>query len=495
MADYLHGAYGQIQSAGSRVSTVSKNVFVYIGTAPVHTVEGGAERVNKPILVSSIADARRKLGYSDDFASYTLCEAMNAHLNLNGVGPLVFINVLDPNTHVSKTEGTKNLTPEKGRVTITAAENIILDTVAVKSGEGTKVKGEDYGIAYNADKKAITISEAKPGSLGSAALTITYKEIDPSAVTAEEVIGETDGCGLNSGIYAAENVFQETGYIPSFLVAPGFSCVPKIHDVMVNVAKKINGHWSAYVLADIPISDADGEITLATAKEWKDDNGYTNDNETVYFPMAEGSDGHKYHLATLAAANLQTLLAAQEGIPYRTASNTESAIIQNLYLGEGYGGRVYDDTMINERLCKNGIASAAFVGGKWVIWGAHSASYDQEHADDRNVSETNYMMLYYIINDFQYRRSRNVDKPMTMNDLQAIEAEEQAKLDALVNIHALSFGRVRLNGEKEFASDALKGDFSFTFDISTTPLVKSLTGLAVWNGNGFITYFESFTQK
>ena len=49
-----------------------KQAFVYIGTAPVHQVEGGANNVNKPILVNNIAEARAKLGYSDDGAKYSL---------------------------------------------------------------------------------------------------------------------------------------------------------------------------------------------------------------------------------------------------------------------------------------------------------------------------------------------------------------------------------------------------------------------------------------
>ena len=119
MSNYLHGAYGQIQTAGTKVAARARNAFVYVGTAPVHLVAGGADNVNKPVLVSSIAEAKRLFGYSDDFASYTLCEAMKAHLENKGVGPLVLINVLDPKTHKASTDGTKSATPESGRVVLT----------------------------------------------------------------------------------------------------------------------------------------------------------------------------------------------------------------------------------------------------------------------------------------------------------------------------------------------------------------------------------------
>jgi len=495
MADYLHGAYGQILAVGSRVSTAIPSAIVYIGTAPVHMVEGGEKAVNRPILVSNIAEARKKLGYSDDYASYTLCEAMHVHFDLNGVGPLVFINVLDPKKHMASETVSKSLTPENGRIVLAAAEKIILDTVEVQAGETGKVKGEDYVLGYDTDKKLLIISETEKGSLGSTAVSIRYREIDPSAVTTDDVIGTTDGCGLNTGIYAVQNVYQATGYIPSFLLAPGFASIPAVHSVLAENSTKINGHWDSYMLTDLPIQDGEGPVTLASAKQWKNANGYKKENETVYFPMVSGTDGKKYHISVLAAANMQLLLAEQDGIPYRTASNTECGLIENLYLGEESASRVYDDTTINNQLNKNGIASAAFVGGRWAIWGAHSADYSQDNINSINVSETNRMMLYYISNDFQQRRSRDVDKQLTENDLQSIVAEEQARLDALVKIGALVYGEVHLSVGGDALSDVVNGDFTITFNVTTTPLAKSLTAKVNWTAEGFVTYFEAFASQ
>lgn len=491
MADYKHGAYGVIQAVGSRVADESQGAIVYVGTAPVHNVEGGANNVNKPIVVNNIAEARKYFGYSDEWDKYTLCEAMHVHLENKGVGPLVFINVLNPATHKASDAGTVSKTPENGRVTIPTAQDIILDSVIVKSDNTTKIKGTDYAIAYNIEKKTITISELTAGALGTSALTITYNTIDASAVTAADVIGTSDGLGLNTGIFAIKNVYQLTGYIPAYLAAPGFSSVPAIHAAMYQNSVKVNGHWDVYMFVDLPIMNSETPLTLDTAKTYKNGNGYTKENETVFFPLAQGTDGKIYHLSVLAAANFQELLLAQDGIPYKTASNTDCSLIENLYLGASNTGRVYDDSIINEKLNKNGIASAAYVGGRWAIWGCHSADYDQENGDQINVAETNRMMLYYISNDFQHRRTPDVDKPMTANDLQTIIAEEQTRVDALLNIGALTRGVVTLNADAQARSDIMNGDYSFLFDITTTPLAKSLTAIVNWTDEGFVTYFES----
>lgn len=486
MTDYLHGAYGQIQAVGTKVATKSQNAIVYVGTAPVHTVAGGSANVNKPILVTNIVEARKYFGYSGEWDKYTLCEAMHAHLESKAVSPLVLINVLDPAKHKAAESGSKNLTPENGRVTIADAGDIILDSIAVTG----KTKGTDYTVQYDFKKELLTIAEVTNGGLGNAALKITYDSVDASKVDADDVIGATDGAGENTGIFAIKNVYQTTGYIPSFLMAPGFSSLPAVHSAMIQNSQKVNSHWDVYVMADLPIVDEESaKITLATAATWKNAHGYNKSNETVYFPMAQGTDGKIYHLSVLAAANFQELLVVQDGIPYKTASNTDCTIISNLYLGEDNTGRVFDDALINNLLNKNGIASAAYVGGRWAIWGCHSADYSYENGDQINVSETNRMMLYYISNDFQHRRTRNVDKPLTSNDIKTIVAEEQTRLDALVKIGALTYGEVHLNAEVDARSDIMNGDYSFTFNVTTTPLAKSLTAIVNWTDDGFVTYF------
>ena len=494
---YLHGAYGDQQAVGTRVATESQSAVVLVGTAPVQNLlpdANGDWNVNKPVLVTDISEAKKYFGYSEDWAKYTLCEAMHVFLELNGIGPLVLINVLDPKTtHKSSTATTKSATPSNGKIVIAGAEDAILDTIKVETQATPpveKVKGTDYTAVYNAAKKTITIQELTSGALGSSALTITYYNVTASAVTSTDVIGADDGAGTHTGLYAIKDVYNLCGVIPAYFMAPGWSEVPAVHSVMSQLSLKINGHWDAWMFTDIPISDNGTAVTMAGAKTWKDANGYTNKNETVSFPLVVGTDEKKYHLSVLRCANFLALLAENDGIPYHTASNTAAGIIANLWLGASSVGKVFDDQYINDNLNKNGICSAAFVGGRWVIWGAHSAEYDQDNGDNINVSETNYMMLFYLSNDFQARRTRDVDQPLSANDIQSITAEEQSRLDALVKIGALTYGVATLDTSEAAKSDMYYGDFLFIFDVTTTPIAKSLTVLVNWVDDGYATYFE-----
>ena len=494
---YKHGPYATRDTAGSRSVELAQAGTVVFGTAPVHTVEGGAANVNVPILVEDFNDAVAQMGYSDDWASFSLCEVMRHVLDEKGVGPLVLINVFDPAVHKETTGGSKSLTPANGRLVIADAALIVLDSIVIKTTDETpvtKVKGVDYAISYNHLTGTITAVELTAGALGTAALNVTYDIAKPSAVTNTDFIGTDDGNGLRTGVYAIRNVWQLTGRIPSYQAAPGWSCIPAIHEAMYEVSQGINGHWDTFMFTDIPIVDAGGTaITLSTAYTWKMANGYNKPNEKPSFPMIEGTDGRKYHLSTLRLANFLELLVQNEGVPFYSDSNTEIPIARNLWLGASAEGRVYDDKLINEKLCKNGIAGAAYVG-YWATWGAHAGDYDQDNADKVNVADTNMMMLMFVTNDFQLRHFQDTDKPMSPNDLRAMAQDEQSILDRRVSAGQLTYGRVEIRADAIARSDMYKGDYMFSFAVSTTPLMKSLTGDVVWTDEGYAVYYAGLSD-
>lgn len=491
MAEYIHGAYGRINAVGERATADGSAAFVIFGTAPVNMVQGGSAYVNKPIAVHSMNEARKYFGYSEDWAKYTICEAFHVFFDLKGVAPLIVVNVLDPVAHKSAESVTVSLTPERGIITIQNGDDVILDSVSVPGKELNK----DYYLSFDYARNAAQIIELTPGALGTAAMQITYDTVDASKVTAADLIGASDGMGLNTGLYAIKNVYQETGYTPGWILAPGWSNMPAVHDVMYNVSKKVNSHWDAWMLTDLPLKDSEGTaINLLTAYTWKKANGYNHENETVSFPMVELTDDKHYHLSVWRAVNTVELLIENDGVPYHSASNTEIPNCRKLWFGADNGNRVIDDEIINNRLNANGICSAAFVGGAWALWGASSAAYDQETANSINVGETAYQMLFYVSNDFQIRRSRNVDEPITANDIVTIVAEEQERLDSLVAIGALTYGRCAINAKLMDKADVMMGDFTFDFNVTTTPLAKSLTAHVVWVNNGFETYFDAFQQ-
>lgn len=80
---YKHGTYGEYADSIGAAPARSDTVAVYVGTAPVNLVPGYAEKglVNKPIRISTYEGALGSLGYSSDWETFTLCEAIKAHFN------------------------------------------------------------------------------------------------------------------------------------------------------------------------------------------------------------------------------------------------------------------------------------------------------------------------------------------------------------------------------------------------------------------------------
>ncbi|MGL1931753.1 MAG: hypothetical protein OCC45_08320 [Desulfotalea sp.] len=76
---------------------VDAAVSVVFGTAPIEDL--AEKNINKPVLCYSYAEFVAAFGDSDDWAKYTLCEFADSHFGKFGVGPVVFINVYDPEVH------------------------------------------------------------------------------------------------------------------------------------------------------------------------------------------------------------------------------------------------------------------------------------------------------------------------------------------------------------------------------------------------------------
>lgn len=483
---YKHGLYAQAFPSGFRRAEgmTDRNVPVYIGTLPVHTAAGGAVRVNTPILLNDFAQAVKLVGYSNDWASYTLCEAIYVHLVLCGVGPICVINVFDPAE--GATEKSATVTAKNNQVVLADMGKAMLDSVAVTGKEAA-----DYTISYDYNTQSLTIKGRKDDVI-TGEITVTYKEVDPSGVTDEMVAGMSDGEGTDTGVHLVRQVYQTTGLIPNRILAPGFTQNPTVRAAMLKMSTKVNGHFDAFIYTDIPLADEDGNaLKPSGAAAWKAENGYTADNEKTHWPMWAGTDGRKYHLSTFACAILQGLESGADGVPYQSCSNKDLPIGGRLYHGENVKMSL-DEKIVNEQLNACGIASAIFHGGSWVLWGAHTASYTQEGANRINVSETNLGMMYYITNDFQVRRADDIDKPTSKNRLAQIVAEEQAMLDALgpTGAGALLYGVVNAVTGEEANADMLSGDYTIEWHITQTPNTKSITGRCIYTEEGLKTYFE-----
>ena len=484
---YKHGTYGELRASKVKSSTNSDTVVVYVGTAPVNLVRGygSAGIINAPIKLSNMVDAQAKIGYAADWDAFTLCEAVSEHFDnaVGNVGPIYVINVLDPATHRKQENTSVSVAFSGGRGEF-ASSTIILDTIAIQDKE----EGTDYEVAYNYATGKVVIT-----SIGATALSgnvsVSFREVDPAAIQSAAIIGSVSAAGVYTGLAAIALLYQRENVVANVIAAPGWSHDPEVYAAMVAAAQKINGHWDAFVVADIPLVDTNPIDTIAKAIAWKAANGYTSEFSKACWPMVQDGAGHKYHLSTVTAATMQRVDSEHNGIPFESPSN-KPIMATGQFFGAAASHMGYDQqtaTTLNEK----GTTTAVFWGGQWVLWGPHTAAYayggDQ---DARAIFDASIRMLMHITNGFQLRHGVRIDAPMNINERDSIISTEQEILDSYVGIGALlGTPTVEFVEADNPEANLINGDFVWEIEATPTPPFKSGTARVTYTDEGFAAYF------
>ena len=486
---YKHGAYGEIVSSKVTDAKQSNVVAAYIGTAPINLVRGYADKdlVNMPIKVANMSDVQSKLGYSANWKDFTLCEAFAEHFDntVGNVGPIYVVNVLDPATHKAEAKTTKELSFSNDRAEFESTD-IILDTFAIAD----KVEGVDYSLEYNFAKGTVVV---KLLTAADAALQCSYDTVDASKVESADIIGQTTEDGQYTGLHAMKLIYQYHNAVLNLLAAPGWSHIPEIYKAMVSTIQKLNGHWDGFVNADIPMVDAEGKAidTLAKAISWKEANGYTSEFSKVYWPQVKDGSGSVFHLSTVGQATMLRVDLSHDGVPFESPSNKEIMATAQ-YFGAESKSRGFDQETANS-LNEKGITTACFWGGRWVLWGPHTAAYTYNgNMDARAIFDVNIRMLEHITNSFQLDHGTKIDQPMTPQERDTILNEEMEKLDTLSSIGALiGTPSVSFLETENTVSDMMNGNFSWDISVTNTPPNKSNTVRVGYTDEGFAAFFET----
>lgn len=479
---YKHGTYGEFSETVARPTTQAGTIAVYVGTAPVNLVRGYADYVNSPVYLADFNAAKRCMGYSDDWQTFTLCEAFKAHFdNINGnVGPIVAINILDPETHKKEMETTTPLTFINKRATING-DTIILDTLVLAD----KVEGTDFTVDYDFTKKQTIITDIGAVPI-SEPVQATYFEVEPTSITEDDIIGGVTSGGVYTGLGCVGLIYPELNLITNVIAAPGWSESKKVYEAMISTGTKINGHWDAFVVSDLPITDTD---TIEKAITWKDTNGYTNERSKVCWPQAMDTSGRIFHISTLTVWTMLSVDESHNGIPMESPSN-KAIFNAKQYFGASSKNRGFDQSRANE-LNAAGITTAVYWGARWVLWGPHIAAYKfGSVSDQRVIFDNSLRMMMYISNSFQQEHAMEIDEPMTRAMADTIKNREQEKADALVAIGALiGTPSVTFDETENSTAELVEGNFVWSFDGTPTPPFKSGTLQVAYTDAGFDSYF------
>lgn len=448
---YTHGVY-IYENPTSLTAPVEGDsaIQVVVGTAPVNMAMDTAKAVNNPVIVYSFAEALQKLGYSDNFDRFTLCQSMDASFRVFNVAPVIFINVLDPEKH-SHSEDIRLINLTGGKTLITR-EGILLPTVKVKkqqTDEGFLKVDEDYTLAF--DNNGYVILSVMSRDITS--LYVGYDYLDTDSVTELDIIGGYNtASGVYKGLELVDRIYPSLGVLPGQILAPGWSRLPAVNAVMTAKTTNINGSFKCTAVSDIDTSAAK---TYDAVNMWKNQNGYADENMIACWPMA-AVGGKRYHMSALWAALTAYLDATNESVPYKSPSNKGFRITGTVLED---GSEVYLDQVQGNYLNSIGVCTAINMNG-WKSWGNNTSIYPSvTDVKDRFIAVRR--MFNWWGNSFILSYFQKVDDPMDYRLIESVVDSENIRANGYQARGMIASGKIEFRADQNPLTDILNGRIHF----------------------------------
>lgn len=458
MSNYKHGIRTRRLATQLSVPITSDGcIQCVVGTAPVNLAEDPYDTVNKPFMFHSKAAAIAGLGYCTDFKNYTLCQSMYASFDVFAVAPIIMINVLDPTRHV-KAELSKTYEVAAGKINIKET-GILLDQLQIGSpGESDKLyePEKDYIASFNADG-TVTVAVVSTGAAAAeTSLKATYTQIDPEAVTYEDVIGSYNvKMKKRTGMELIGRVHQRFGVVPSLLLAPGWSHITAVNLALNAKAQLISSLFTAKVVSDLDTAEgkADG---MENVKEYKDRSALSDRNMIVCWPLI-GVGDYKYYFSAQLAAHLEYLAASNGGVPSQSPDNKDLKIT-GLYTA---GGEeiLMDLDEANDYLNACGVVTAINMNG-WKCWGSNTAAYPS--STDPLDRWINIVTIFdYIENNFKLTFFQNVGDLTNYRLIDEVVSGFNMQLNGLQGSNDIAGGEIVFDHDENPIAEILNGHIMF----------------------------------
>jgi hypothetical protein len=434
-------------------------INVVFGSAPLHLVKTGKDHINVPRIYNRYEDAVLELGYSGDWATYDICEHMDACFVEFGVFPVVYVAVNDPEA------GAVAIAPAQVTLVngqVDTGEELIAWTIVVKDSAGTitYVEGTDYLLSLSKTNTTI-ITRIATGTIPADNSVLTLEGMNPTAtpITATDIIGGIDvTTGKRTGLEVIEDVFQKTGIVPGVIICPKWSMDPTVAAAMEAKSENINGCFACSCLIDV---DTATVVKAQDVKAWKDSNNIAFPRQECLFgmPALKGTTASKvFHFASQQGPLLQWTDAYRgDGLPYHSPSN-KNLRMNALLLADGseLPMHLLDANMLNGQ----GVVTALNWIGGWRSWGNRTAAYPA-NTDVKDMFIPVRRMFDFVGNSVVLTIWQKVDEPGNRRLIDSIVNSLQLWLDGLTNTGALLGARIEFRHDENPTTELLNGHYVF----------------------------------
>jgi hypothetical protein len=407
-----------------------------VGTAPVHTAENPA-KANVPVLVTSWKEAVQKLGYSEDWKTYTLCEFMYSHFQLYGCQPVIFCNVLDI-TKAKSDAAAKDYAVTNHKAVLPFE----LTNPVVKSGESTLAADEDYTVFY--DDGACIVELLSSGiAYGAETLNIAGTSITPDTISSTDIV---------EGLGVIDSCMSMAGLVPDLICAPGYSHISTVAAIMATKAAGINGLFRAKAIIDVDCG-VSGVTEYSDLTSWKNNNNIVDENQILCWPMVKMGD-HIFHMSTQLAGLMASVDAGNAGVPYESPSN-KNYKMDGCCLADGAEVNLTFEQA--NMISGYGIVTALnFMGMGWTCRNNYTACYPA-NTDVKDYFIPVSRMFDWVANTVIRTFWHKLDKPMTRRLIDNVLDTCNIWLNGLVGSGYLLGARAEILGDENPTTDLMAG--------------------------------------
>lgn len=428
---------------------------VAFGVSPVNLAEDPYDATNKVKIAYNFAEAAAAVGYSNNLKAYTLNQSISATFKKFAVAPIILINVLDPKKH--KTAVAETEYPVQDMQATITIEGILLDTLTVKNGDVELVADADYMTSFDDDGYAV-ITLIDEGSASRASkLTIAGDRIDPSQVTAKDIIGGYNvSTGAESGFELIRQIYPLFSMTPGIITAPGYSKDPAVASVMAAKCVNINGVFKCECIADLDCTK-DGATKYTDTKAVKEASGFVSEHLEPIWPKVRCGD-EVYYFSAIFSALCAYIDALNDDVPSLYMSN-KSLPITGLCLDDKDDTEVVLDQEQANLVNSFGIVTATNRNG-FKSWGNNTAAYPST-TDPKDRWFGCRRFFSWWGNSFILTYFQKVDDPANYRLIESICDSENIRGNSYVAQGKCAGARIEYIQDENPITDILNGKMQF----------------------------------
>lgn len=450
---YKHGA--EASENRSQILTVnsgSANIAFIVGTAPINLTD--ETDVNVVQRLANEDDAVKLFGFDKNYAKYSLSEAIDIFFTKYRVGPVYMVNVLDPAVHFKSAD--PETIPQINRKATLSQLGAIPSTVEVRIDTTLMVKDVDYQLLFN-DQNKLVITTLVGGNIKeSDVLEVSYNVLDPSMVTADDIIGKITATGDYTGIKLVHTIYPEFNEVVGTLTAPHWTHITNVKNELITSANNLSDQFTANVTLDLDTSSISWypDAVKVKSEAVLDDPRMNLCLGDLYI------DDVKYTHSLYLAAHKQYIAQSNGDVPNINPSN-------KTYIGiNGYklnGKSLTLTKSMAEYLNGNGIIVSRKITGSWRCWGNRTACFPA-NKDPKDFDIALRDMGNWLLNNIIIFTEQEVDGQMDRAWLTRIIGSVQGWLDSLKGSGKLITGNYSVPLSKNPLNDIANGLIRFLLE-------------------------------